>query len=88
MNCTRIPLCASGLGLQKLRIDLGLRLIDVSQMSGLSISHLSVIENELSFPSLEALAKLANGYSRTIEVVIMPIGLVRCERDEYPEVVR
>ena len=70
---TRIPLNALGLGLEKMRTDLGLRLSDVSRMSGLSVSHLSALETEASRPSLEALQKIAYGYGRIIEIVIAPI---------------
>jgi transcriptional regulator with XRE-family HTH domain len=62
-----------GRRLRSLRESAGERLIDVSNRSGVSISHLSDIEHDRRLPSLDALLHLARAFDLTIPELLIEV---------------
>jgi len=65
-----LTLDALGLGLRTVRLQHEMTLVQVSHISGLSVSFLSDIENDRSMPSLRTLQALATSYGEPFQMII------------------
>ena len=65
-----LTLDALGLGLRTVRRQHQMTLVQVSRVSGLSVSFLSDIENGRSMPSLRSLQALAACYGEPFRLII------------------